>query len=554
MNRRDFLKVGAFGTLGVATLAIPLGQQVLTKSASQLPAEHFPRPYAARFARPPVLRPYDSGTDEQGPYARYSLTAMAGIANMVPGLTTPVHGYNGIFPGPVISTPKGTRTMVRVRNQLPALHPQLGHPTHLSTHLHGSASLPQFDGYTNDLTSTGSYKEYLYPNFQPARTLWYHDHAVHNTAQNVYSGLAGVYYLRDEYEREQLPQGEFDVPLVVSDAIFTEDGTLGYDDRSHSGLWGDVILVNGVPWPTMKVKRRVYRFRILVASISRSYRFALSTGEPLTVVATDGGLMPIPQPVGRLRHGNAERYEVLIDFSGYSPGTRVDLVNRGNPDNRDFDHTGKVMRFEVTDEDFDTTNNWIPSTLDVDPETTATMSLRPDMAVNTTRLNLKRDDATQQWTIDGTSWADVAASGFRDAVASPGIGEVQIWEVESRSGGWFHPFHLHLVDFKVFKRNTNRGQPLPWERGPKDTVYIGQNEKVSLLVRFSLGAGNTGGRYMLHCHNLPHEDHDMMAQFRVGPNDPDSDPNDPIAAAPPVLDDLPPDLPEYEPPVARPGR
>ena len=31
------------------------------------------------------------------------------------------------------------------------------------------------------------------------------------------------------------------------------------------------------------------------------------------------------------------------------------------------------------------------------------------------------------------------------------------------------------------------------------------------------GDPTTDGRYMIHCHNLPHEDHDMMTQFRVGP-------------------------------------
>ena len=105
-----------------------------------------------------------------------------------------------------------------------------------------------------------------------------------------------------------IPQGEFDVPLMVKDAMFTNDGDLLFDDNDESGLYGDVILVNGRPWPVMRVKRRKYRFRILNASVSRSYEWALDTGEPLTVIATDGGLMPAPQPVASFRHGMAERY------------------------------------------------------------------------------------------------------------------------------------------------------------------------------------------------------------------------------------------------------
>jgi hypothetical protein len=46
------------------------------------------------------------------------------------------------------------------------------------------------------------------------------------------------------------------------------------------------------------------------------------------------------------------------------------------------------------------------------------------------------------------------------------------------------------------------------------------------------------GKYMIHCHNLPHEDHDMMSQFSVGLAAGQVDENDPIAADPCVLDDV----------------
>ena len=88
-------------------------------------------------------------------------------------------------------------------NRLPKNHPQWEqHPFTTSTHLHGSASLPQHDGYANDVTYPGFYKDYWYPNVQEARTLWYHDHGVHHTAQNAYGGLAAQYHLHD------LPKGQ----------------------------------------------------------------------------------------------------------------------------------------------------------------------------------------------------------------------------------------------------------------------------------------------------------------------------------------------------------
>ena len=179
-----------------------------------------------------------------------------------------------------------------MRNHLPATHPTFGHTMELATHLHGSASLPQFDGYAADLTAPGFMKTYHYPNHQPARTIWYHDHTQHVTSQNVYSGLAAHYHIHDEEERALLPQGEFDVALTVDDAQFAADGRLMFDHRENSGVWGDVIMMNGAPWPVMRVEPRIYRFRLLNICVSRSFRFRLGNGEPVTFVATDGGLMP----------------------------------------------------------------------------------------------------------------------------------------------------------------------------------------------------------------------------------------------------------------------
>jgi spore coat protein A len=525
ISRRRILQVGAVGALGMAAMRVA-EQSASTKSASKLSDKLMPKPYAATFERPPLLTPYSTTVDPDGVTVQhYSVTEQMGTANIIAGRPTPIYGYNGGVPGPTIQIDQGTRVQLKVRNKLPAKHPQWGHDFNTSTHLHGSASLPQYDGYASDVTFPGYSKVYRYPNFQPARTLWYHDHGVHFTAENAYGGLAAQYHMHDPAERDLLPQGEFDVPVTISDAMFAENGSLAYDDNSHSGLWGDVILVNGRPWPVMKVKRRVYRFRILNASIARSYRPQLSTGDPVTMVATDGGLMPVAKQVGSWRHGNAERYEILIDFSRYKAGQRVELRNLSNPNNVDYDHTGKIMAFDVVDGLFDTTNNTIPRTLVNSP----VMGLSPTGRERVTRIRVERKDG--EWTLNGKTWHDVIESGYKDVVANPDLNEVQVWEIENRSGGWFHPVHIHLVDFRVLSRNGR--SPFDYELGPKDVVYVGENETVRLIMRFE----HQRGKYMIHCHNLPHEDHDMMQQFSVGLKDGDVDENDPINADPCKLDE-----------------
>lgn len=546
LKRREVLKIGGLGAAGAVgiwgTGSSGFGGSVLARTASELSDADFPTPFTSAFARPPVLRPANWEYDQTGKLVRqyFHLTARETTAKILPRLTTRLWGYNGIVPGPTIKVDRGVEAVVRVRNRLPPAHPLFGHEFTTSTHLHGSASLPQYDGYADDVTPPGFFKDYHYPNFQPARTIWYHDHAVHNTTKNVYTGLVAQYHIHDEHEKKLLPQGQFDVPLTIGDAIFSANGELAYDDESQSGLYGDVLLVNGSAWPVMRVQKRVYRFRFLTASVSRSYRFRLSTGDPMHVVGTDGGLMPRTQTVSEWRQGSAERYEVLIDFRHYRPGQRVILENLSNDNNRDYDHTNKVMAFDIMDDTFgegavdksDPTWNRIPT--EVAPS--HVMGLTAAAAVNTRHLRMERSGG--EWTINGSTWHDVISSSYQNVLANPGLGDVEVWTIENSSGGWFHPTHIHLVDFRILSRN---GQPpLPYEEGPKDVVYVGENETVQVVAQFGdPDRPQTRGRYMVHCHNLVHEDHDMMNQFAVGWVPGVSDGNDPITADPCDFDDLP---------------
>jgi len=150
-----------------------------------------------------------------------------------------------------------------------------------------------------------------------------------------------------------------------------------------------------------------------------------------------------------------------------------------------------------------------------------------------------------EWVVNKTTWEDVEKSEFMLLEANPQPFTIEQWTFTNHSGGWFHPIHVHLVDAKVIARNTNGGKPFAWENGPKDTFYIGEGEFVTTLIQFETQPDGEG-RYMIHCHNVSHEDHDMVVQFSAGnPLD-----NDPIKADPPLRDPLP--LNAF-PPVYRPG-
>src|ERR687885_505160 len=464
LSRRDLLKVGLFSS---AALVLPAERIARTQLAvsDRMPQSKLPAPFTMPFQKPPVATKTSFGDTDY-----FTIYQRQAQVNILPDRPTTIWGYAdgvsgaGVTPGPTIYVDQNRPAVVRQVNLLPERHPELGYQVWTSTHLHGSCSLPQYDGYASDTTKPGQGKDYHYPNIQDARTLWYHDHGVHITANNAYMGLAAQYILSDPIEQAlSIPHGRtYDVPLILKDVMFHESGDLLIDDNNQNGIYGDVILVNGVPWPKMQVEPRKYRFRVLNASVSRSYDLSLDTGEPLVVIGTDGGLMPHPQPCSHVKVGMAERYEIVIDFSKYKPGQQVVLRNNSPQNNIDFDTTGVVMAFEVGAVVHDWSNNEVPQ--DLNPNMNV-MGLQESQATVTRNIRFERKNG--HWTVNGQTWEDVVNSGY---------------------------------------------EPEPYEMGPKDVVYVGESEKVRVIMRFE----HQVGRYMTHCHNLVHEDHDMMVQFEVG--------------------------------------
>jgi FtsP/CotA-like multicopper oxidase with cupredoxin domain len=515
-SRRDLLKVGLFSS---AALMLPAERIARTQLAiaNRMPESLLPEPFTMDWQIPPAAVKTSVGDTDY-----FWLRQAQAQVNILPDKTKPttIWGYANkdgqpTTPGPTIYVDRFRPAVVRQECDLPATHPQVGYKVWTSTHLHGSCSLPEYDGYASDTTTPDAFKDYHYPNIQDARTLWYHDHGVHITATNAYMGLAAQYILHDDVELAlPIPHGQYDVPMILKDVMFQDNGELLIDDNDQSGIYGDVILVNGVPWPKMKVEPRKYRFRVLNASVSRSYDLALDTNEPLIVIGTDGGLMPQAQYCSHVKVGMAERYEIVIDFSKYRPGQQVVLKNLGPKNNIDYDTTGVVMAFEVGGIVHDSRNNEVPR--DLNPNMRV-MGLKEEDAVRDPARpgqalvrNIRFERKNSHWTVNGQTWEDVVNSDYALTIANPKLNDVEIWELENPGGGWFHPVHIHLVDFKVLDRNGK--PPEDYEKGPKDVVYVGESEKVRVIMRFE----NQVGKYMMHCHNLVHEDHDMMVQFEVG--------------------------------------
>lgn len=297
-----------------------------------------PQPYTLAFRTPPVATPQvASGTGTTtGTGTTYLVRARAADLEILPGRTTRALTYDGSFPGPTIRARAGQETTVRLVNEL-------DHPTVL--HLHGGVTPPEHDGWPTDLLRPGQAREHVYPLEQRAATLWYHDHAADFTGPNVYAGLAGAFVLDDAAEDDfGLPRGERDVPVVISDRAFGPDAELAYPAldperhhggvtaRYHGGVLGDCVLVNGVPWPLMEVDAARYRLRFLNGSNARRYELVLDGGATFVQVGTDQGLLERPWPRRVLTLAPGERADVVVDLSGYAPGSRLTMSNRAGED------------------------------------------------------------------------------------------------------------------------------------------------------------------------------------------------------------------------------
>lgn len=448
-----------------------------------------PSPFAVELPALTSLRP-----DRHG---RARLTVRRKGIEILPGRTTEIAGYDGTFPGPTIEATKGDPLHLGVRNAL---------DVPIVNHLHGGVVPPEHDGYPTDLVRPGTSRAYEYPLDQRAATLWYHDHAMDLTGPNVYAGMAGAFVLRDPAEEDLgLPAGERELTLVVTDRSFGEDAELVYpvtdgviDSRYHGGLLGDVMLVNGAPWPRTDVDAARYRVRILNACNARRLSLALDPGGDIVQVGTDLGLLTAPHHRSTLTLAPAERADVVLDFSQHSPGTRVTLVNRlGDGD------MATVMRFDVARRAKDESR--VPKRLTtIEPIDPASVVRTRDFHLSLgSRLSeseghgshgsQEQGPSLQMWSIIGRPYRPGAD------IARPKLGTVERWRFTTDV---HHPVHAHLVGFQV----EQDGAPA-W----KDTIDVAPSSRAEVLVPIE----GYRGRYVLHCHNLEHEDRMMMADFSV---------------------------------------
>ncbi|WP_074655950.1 multicopper oxidase family protein [Terriglobus roseus] len=499
---------------GISRTAAPVNQ------AANVPMLHTLQlaPFVDPLPLPEIIRP-------GGPHHRLTVTMReihAKVHRDVP--TTRMWSYGPDAMAPVIEARAHQPIEITWVNQLPQQHfLPIDYSLHGSghdvpqvrtvAHLHGAKVPSKYDGYPEDWFPVGGSRTCIYPMQQEAATLWYHDHAMGLNRLNTYAGLVGMLLLRDEKEDAlNLPKGKYEVPLVLYDRNFSQDGQLFYGTSGDanspwvSEFYADGLMVNGRIKPYLEVEPRLYRFRIVNTANSRFYVLSLSGNATFTQIGSDQGLLPSPVKQQRLILGCAERADILIDFSRMA-GQNVQM-RTGAQD---------MLQFRVAAHATSTANNVAP------PALPPVVRIREQEAVQTRTITLHdykdQYEQTMVMLLNRKHWHEPTTE-------KPKLNSTEIWEFVNLTEDT-HPMHIHLVRFQVLDRQpfdltellmnkkrvyiADAEKPAAHEMGWKDTVQCPPRTVTRVIMKFE----GYIGKYLYHCHILEHEANDMMRPFEV---------------------------------------
>lgn len=416
--------------------------------------------------------------------------------NIWPEKPSTVLTFNGSFPGPTIVVRKGDMFNARVVNRLTV-------PSVI--HWHGILTPELMDGHPKDSIAAGKSADISFPILQRAGTYFYHSHAHKATASQVYRGLAGFFIVEDATESTLgLPSGAFDVPLLIQDKRTNTNRDLVYSPSmmdNMSGYLGTDILINGTPNAYLDINTTLYRFRLLNGSNARIYKIAFSDGTPFSVISSDGGLLEKPTQKASAFLSPGERIEIVVDFSSHQVGQSIYLKSL------DFPYAGMSMSGTPQGTEMNLLKLSVAGS-------TSSGGILPPTLSTIEKYDLTASKRTRAFTL--------AMSGMVHTINDKqfvmdridetiGRGELERWDFIN-TGDETHPVHIHGSHFQVLERD---GKPSieTNDLGWKDTVMVPAMTTVSVLVRFDAYEG----RYLLHCHNLEHEDTGMMLNIQVTP-------------------------------------
>ncbi len=301
--------------------------------------------------------------------------------------------FDGTFPVKLLQARVGEPLLFRHHNALP-VDPaaNMGFGSHtITTHMHNGHNPAESDGYMHAYFFPGQYYDFRWPMIlagydtinvdasepragrpndnggitrvrgdwrETPSSLWFHDHMLDFTSQNVYKGNAAVMNIYSSIDRGneaiddgvnlRLPSGstldwgnrDYDVNFVFGDKAWDTNGQLWFNPFQTDGFLGDAMTVNWQYAPYMDVRARRYRMRLLNGCVARYTKIGLvrANGEPVVfhLVAADGNIMEHSVAFDGTKgtdrgalpaQGIGERWDIMVDFAQFQPGERIYMVN-----------------------------------------------------------------------------------------------------------------------------------------------------------------------------------------------------------------------------------
>ena len=538
MNRRNFLQYTA-STLAAGAALELAGCKPASKAAPFVPYAHDPvraDNFTNRLFIPGAEGPYGVLNVADTPLA---LKTRAATFPIIGGKTSPFLLYEASYAGkryqnPILRIKRGSRFAATLQNGL-------NEPTII--HWHGLHVPANMDGHPNDSIAPGKNYPYAFTINNRGGTYWYHTHAHQLTAKQAYGGLASFFIVEDDDELQlaralDLKLGETDLPLVIQDKRFNAASELVYQPSPAEklmGYLGDIVLVNLTPNAYLEIGPRFYRFRCLNGSNARVYKLAFLRGKEqlaYQVIGTDGGLLDRPYPAKEAFLAPGERLDVLFDASqlqqsdtvflkslAFDPMENDSMVGgmMGGTGNRSMTQMQGSGRL-ADGLEFNLLKLVVAKAAQRPREVPARLStLAP---IDTTGVRPRRVTLSMghmQWLINGQRYQpDAAAFEVQRAV--------EVWDIENAKQSMIHPMHLHGFSFQVLGRSnspaalrpqaTESGGRTVADLGWKDTVLVWPGETVRIAIDFRQ-ASPGAQLFLFHCHNLEHEDAEMMVNFRI---------------------------------------
>lgn len=540
--------------------------------------------YVSKLLIPKRLSPdkYICKNGKKQPF--YTITMKQNQHKLHPDIpATTLWTYNGISEPVLIDNERYTAIQVKWYNKLPFVHLLEDYIDHTImgceenqpnvrtvVHVHGGEQSASDDGGPLDWFTPGKFAIFNYPNEQQPTMLFFHSHAMGITRLNAYSGLSGgIYMIRDKKieKKLNLPKGKYEIPLVITDKMLAENGQLIYstmpsDPTVHpkwsSHFIGNLILVNNLIWPYVKVKQTKYRFRIVNGSDTRTYAISIvnaidgSPGPTIYQIGTDGGYIKKPVIVSELLLGIGERADIIIDFEKIDEGTEFIFKNTAKvpfPNGKvpDPNTDGQIMKFIVSCKTNKKFCIKTPCNLFHNIDKKQVSVIRQML------LQIAPSSATAKPAALYLNNSDYTLS----ITETPSLNSTEIWEFVNTTAG-MHPMHVHLIQFQLLNRqkfdsnkylidwkNANpnimdgegipnpldvkpylQGDPIYYngtnEDGWKDVIRSNGSEVTRIIIKFAPQDEGTKfpfdakkGTYNWHCHIISHEDNEMMRPFRL---------------------------------------